>query len=391
MIYTRQFILLCTSSFLFFASFNMIIPELPAFLTDLGGADYKGLIIGLFTLTALISRPFSGKLADTVGRIPVIYLGVIMSFLCGLLYPFLLSVSGFLLLRLLHGFSTGFTPTGTSAYIADVIPADRRGEALGMLGLISNIGTALGPALGSEIARQHSVNTMFYIASAFALFAMLLLLRLRETLAQPQPFRWKLLRIKADELWEPRVLAPSLVMAMCLFAYGIILTLIPDFSEHLGLQNKGWFFTYYTLSSLLIRVIAGKVSDRYGRVIVLKIALIILILALYWIGFATNGFQLLVGACIFGVAVGMYSPTLFAWVVDLSPTSAVGRGMATVYMALELGIGLGALMAGGLYQNEVANIYSIFLIAIALDVLALLFLQFGLKYVLPKEDPDIGK
>ncbi len=278
MIYTRQFILLCTSSFLFFASFNMIIPELPAFLTDLGGADHKGLIIGLFTLTALISRPFSGKLADTVGRIPVIYLGVIMSFLCGILYPFLLTVSGFLLLRLLHGFSTGFTPTGTSAYIADVIPADRRGEALGMLGLISNIGTALGPALGSEIARQLSVNTMFYVASAFALLAMLLLLRLRETLAQPQPFRWKLLRIKADEIWEPRVLAPSLVMAMCLYAYGIILTLIPDFSEHLGLQNKGWFFTAYTLSSLIIRVIAGKVSDRYGRVIVLKFALIILIL-----------------------------------------------------------------------------------------------------------------
>ena len=50
----------------------MIIPELPAFLTSLGGEDYKGLIIALFTLTAGISRPFSGKLADTIGRVPII-------------------------------------------------------------------------------------------------------------------------------------------------------------------------------------------------------------------------------------------------------------------------------------------------------------------------------
>ncbi|WP_416866517.1 MAG: hypothetical protein ACMVP2_02035 [Imperialibacter sp.] len=54
-IYTWQFMLLCFSSLLFFSSFNMIIPELPAFLTSIGGGDYKGLIISVFTLTAGLS------------------------------------------------------------------------------------------------------------------------------------------------------------------------------------------------------------------------------------------------------------------------------------------------------------------------------------------------
>ncbi len=53
----------------------MIIPELPSYLTKLGGGEYKGLIISLFTLTAMISRPFSGKLTDKIGRIPVMVLG----------------------------------------------------------------------------------------------------------------------------------------------------------------------------------------------------------------------------------------------------------------------------------------------------------------------------
>ena len=108
-----QFGLLCVSNFLFSASFNMMIPELPDYLTKLGGAEYKGLIIALFTLMAGISRPFSGKLTDTIGRVPVMIFGSLVCVVCSLLYPVLTSVAGFLLLRFFHGFSTGFKPTAT--------------------------------------------------------------------------------------------------------------------------------------------------------------------------------------------------------------------------------------------------------------------------------------
>lgn len=119
---TKQFALLCASSALFFGSFNMVIPELPDYLTSLGGEDYKGLVISLFTLTAMASRPFSGKLTDTVGRIPVMVFGSAVCVVVALLYPLLASVSGFLTLRFFHGMSTGFKPTATAAYIADIVP-----------------------------------------------------------------------------------------------------------------------------------------------------------------------------------------------------------------------------------------------------------------------------
>ena len=110
-IYTTQFLLICLSSLFFSASYNMLIPELPSYLTGLGGAEYKGLIIALFTLTAGLSRPFSGKLTDTIGRKPVLIIGALVCVITGMFYPILTSVSGFLFLRLLHGFSTGFSPT----------------------------------------------------------------------------------------------------------------------------------------------------------------------------------------------------------------------------------------------------------------------------------------
>jgi MFS family permease len=180
-IYSSQFWLLCISATLFFASFNMIIPELPEFLTKLGGADYKGLIISLFTVTAMLSRPFSGKLADRLGRKPVIIFGGVVCLICSLFYPWLTSLFGFFLLRFFHGFSTGFSPTGVSAYVSDVIPADRRGEAMGFIGTAGAIGMASGPAIGGAVANQFGLHAMFYFSSFFAFVAIAITLGLKET------------------------------------------------------------------------------------------------------------------------------------------------------------------------------------------------------------------
>ncbi len=155
----------------------MIIPELPEYLTLLGGAEYKGLIISLFTITAMLSRPFSGKLADKIGRVPVMIFGAAVCLVCSLFYPIVTTLAGFFLLRLVHGFSTGFTPTGTTAYLSDIIPAQRRGEAMGLLGTASAVGMAAGPALGGSLANQLGLDFMFYCSSFLALVSIALLVR----------------------------------------------------------------------------------------------------------------------------------------------------------------------------------------------------------------------
>ncbi|MFD2514555.1 MFS transporter [Pontibacter locisalis] len=378
-VYGLQFGLLCLSSFLFFASFNMIIPELPDYLTSLGGAEYKGLIISLFTLTAGLSRPFSGKLADKIGRIPVMVVGGLVCIIAGFIYPLTGSVAAFLLLRFLHGFSTGFTPTGTAAYVADVIPLQRRGEAMGLLGLSGSLGMAAGPALGGAIANQFSMDTMFYASSFAAFLSVAVLVRMHETLDNPHRFRMGLLSISRKEIFEPRVVSPSVVMLFSTFSFGTVLTIIPDFSEFLGIQNKGLFFTSFTLSSLAIRFLAGRASDKYGRINVLRVSNGLLTIAMVLIGFCVSATQLLLAGALFGVAVGMNSPTVFAWTIDLSHESHRGRAMATMYIALEAGIGLGALCSGWLYSNEADNFPIVFWVAAACAAVSFLYLLLFVK------------
>ena len=265
----------------------MLIPDLPAYLTSLGGAEYKGLIIGLFALTAGLSRPFSGKLTDKIGRVPVMAVGSLVCVVCGLL-----------LLRLIHGFSTGFKPTATSAYVADAVPPGKWGEAMGIHSLFFSTGMAIGPAIGSAITQLYSIDVLFYCSSLFALFSIVIIFNMKETLKDKEVF---------------------------------------------------------TIASLLIRFVAGKASDRYGRKVILKVSIALLFFALLWIAtFQTvNGF--LIGAVLYGIATGMLSPAVSAWTIDLSDADKRGLSVATMYIALEAGIGLGAFFSGWFVSDKIGR------------------------------------
>lgn len=373
--YSLQFWLLCTSSLMFFASFNMIIPELPSYLTSLGGGEYKGLIISLFTITAMLSRPFSGKLADSVGRVPIMMVGSLVCFVCSAFYPVLTGVLGFFLLRLIHGFSTGFTPTGQTTYLSDIVPAKRRGEAMGFLGTAGTIGMAGGPALGGTITNQFSQEAMFYCSSFFALCSIIILIGIKETLTTKKKFSKSMLKINKADLFEPRVLTPCLVMVLCAFSFGAVYTVIPDFGEFTGIRNKGLLFTYFTVASLLVRFIGGKASDYYGRAQVLKISTVVLTTAMLIIGMAETSFGLILGVSLYGFAHGITSPTLLAWASDLSDENRKGRGLASLYIFMEMGIGLGAFISGFIYSNNSANFIYTFFACALLSALAFLYLM----------------
>ena len=356
----------------------MMLPELPHYLAGMGGGQYKGWIIALFTLTAGLSRPFSGKLADTVGRLPVMFIGTFACVVCSLLYPQLHFVVGFLVLRFFHGFSTGFKPTGSSAYVADIVPPQRLGEAMGILGISLSVGASASPPLGSWLVQAYSINVLFYTSAVLALGSVVILLNLKETLPNRQPFRWGLLRISRDDIFDPLAVPAGIMMLCCYFSYGVILTLVPDLSDHLGVHNRGMFFTIFTLASVSTRLFAGKMSDRLGRVPVLQAsALLIGIGMLAFANVATpNGLYL--ASVLFGLGIGVFSPAISAWTVDLGEPSRKGRALATMFIALEIAIGGGAALAGWWFADQTSRMPAVFYLAAGLSFAGFLYLKFNL-------------
>ena len=372
--YSKNFWLMCLAMFFFMTSFNLILPELNNYISILDGADKKGLIITLFTISAAISRPFSGKLADTIGRKKVIYLGIICSFIVMLIYPFSYSVLFFLILRFLHGFSAGFAPTGATALLTDLIPEKSRGHAMGIWGTFISLGIGVGQTLGSWIYLSFCFTILFLIGALFSLIAFILVFWIKETLVNQQEFNFKLLKISWKDVFEPNVLPAAFVMLLSAMCSGMIFVLTPDLSTYLGISNKGFFFGIYVIATILIRLLTSSLSDRIGREKTLLIGCFILVISMLLVGTSNSIVSYIFAAIIFGIATGITSPTMFAWTADLSHEDRRGVGAGTMFIALEFGIMFGALLTLVSYDSTKSTIFITFLIGAIMATIACIYL-----------------
>lgn len=378
--YGKNFWLLSLSMFFFMTSFNLILPELNSFITELGGADKKGLIITLFTISAAISRPFSGKLTDTIGRKKVIYLGIFFSMLISWLYPFSFSVFFFLSLRFLHGFSAGFTPTGTTALLTDLIPANKRGQAMGIWGTFISLGFGVGQFSGSWIGINFGMDALFLIAGIISVISGLFLLRVEETLENPQKFDGSQLKVNWTDVIEPSVVPAAIVMILTASCSGIIFVLAPDISGFLGIENKGFFFGFYVISTIFVRLFTSSLSDRIGRRETMLIGVCILLLSMILLSRVDSYNSFVLAAIVFGLATGVSSPTLFAWTADLSHIKRRGVGAGTIFIALEAGIMLGSSSTIITYDNTPQSIQNVFVFGVIMSILAILYLLWHKAY-----------
>lgn len=360
------------------ASFGMIMPELPGFLTKLGRPDLIGWIVGLFTIGAFSSRFISGRIADSAGRRPVMLFGTWVTMIAGLGYiligwlqPELSSawrgvpmvVWLFLLLRFLHGMSTGFRPTGTTAFLTDTTPLNRRGEALGYLGVAGNAGMAGGPALGSWLTVEFGYDAMFLTSSALGVLALILTLRLPESLPNSRKVRLQDLNVFSGPVLDWSSWPASMALLPVAFAFGAFLTITPDFVDSLGYVYKGSFNTIIVIASISMRLFAGKASDRLGRVPLLIIGSALLAVGMFGLALAQSQLTAALAGVVYGMSIGINMPAIFAWTADLAKPGKTALALGTMLMALEVGIGAGAVFSGHRFAGDVNAIPSLYAIS----------------------------
>ncbi|HHZ96674.1 MAG TPA: MFS transporter [Flavobacteriales bacterium] len=355
------------STVMFMASFGMMLPELPGYLNTMGAGHLIGYIVGLFTLGALVSRLFSGKIADKAGRRVVMLIGTAVTAIAGFCYVLLGYISGldfiaiesgmlavwlFLGLRFFHGLSTGFRPAGSSALLTDIVPVERRGEALGFLGVAGNAGMAGGPAIGSLLAVEWGYDSMFIASSLLGIASLLITLKLPETLPGARPIKRSDLNVFKGKNFERAAWPAAISLLPVALAFGVFLTITPDFVEDLGYKYKGLFNTIVVVASISMRFVAGKASDKYGRVPILAIGGILLFLGMGILSYATTQFTAVIGGVIYGLSIGVNMPTIFAWTADLAPKGKIALAIGTTLVALEIGIGFGAFVSGSLFSSD---------------------------------------
>ncbi|MFG1625675.1 MFS transporter [Kribbella sp. NPDC049227] len=132
-------------------------------------------IISGFLLGYIAVLPLIGRIADVVGRTPVL-VGALILFAVGSLitagaYDLSLVVTG----RFLQGVGGGGLVPATLALVADLWPADRRGLPLGVVGAVQELGAVLGPLLGAAVLAVADWRYIFWLNLTVAVLLALLL------------------------------------------------------------------------------------------------------------------------------------------------------------------------------------------------------------------------
>ncbi|NMA80611.1 MAG: MFS transporter, partial [Jeotgalicoccus halophilus] len=166
-IWTKDFIIIVIANFFIFTSFQMTLPTLPLYVQEIGSNEtWVGIIVGIFTFSALLIRPFGGKMLDTTGRAPVFITG--LAILVISLYSLAVSTTILILVavRIVQGIGWGLSNTASGTIASDLVPKDRRGEGLGFFGLSGNLALAIGPALGLFLVNHIEFSTLFIICGS---------------------------------------------------------------------------------------------------------------------------------------------------------------------------------------------------------------------------------
>jgi MFS family permease len=340
---TPAFLFLWGGTFSFYLSFYLLLPALPLYARGLGIPESQiGLIIGVFALSSMVVKPVAGWAADRFGRRPLLLAGAALFALASALYGASHTAAALLGVRIVHGAGMGLYPTGSGAMAADLTPAHRRGEAMGLWGAAGNLALALGPLGAVWIAERLGFAWLFAMSTGVALIALLLARAQRESVARRRD-----LPLSVQAMLSPAVAFPCLVLFCLMATYGIQAAFLPLYAQTRG-ANPGVFFLVLALVVALVRGWAGQISDRAGRAPVAAAGMALTAASLVALAVGADPGTLAAAGALYGLGFGAAQPALMAWAVDLVPLAQRGTAMGTFYTALELGIAMGAIGFGPL-------------------------------------------
>jgi MFS family permease len=343
-ILTAAFMTAAIANFLFFTGLAGFV-LLPLHLRRLGATDGQlGLIMACYSATAIVVQPVVGAWVDRGGRRTFLVTGAVLT--SGVAFLFAAAPDAlrlFPILRALQGaaFSVFFIANFT--VVVDLVPPDRRSQALGIFGISGLVSGAVGPALGELLVQAAGFRGLFLAAAALPLLAAAISARL-DLPPEPRP-------IPAGEglsgLLRGIAGAPRLPMTLGAafgLGQGVMFTFFPTYAADLGVRWVGLFAVAYSSAALVLRATASGLADTVGRRAVIIPALALQVGAtvlLAGLGLIERGLGLPVGpflavaGLLAGAAHGFLYPALTALVVDVTPPERRGR-VVGVFMAFIL-------------------------------------------------------
>ena len=329
-LFRKDFVFIIIINFLVFLNHLAILATFPFYIEALGGSEaVAGMAVALFCVVSVVCRPFIGWMLDNGKRKMILAVGLLGMLLMPLGYLFLHTLVLAFVCRMVHGAALAFSNTSTATIATDSVPRSRFAEGMGIFGLATALATAVAPAIGLALMEKCGFSVLFLFGSLSIALALVLffLLKAPNIAVEKKPLSLK-------GLFDKNAVPASLTAVVFMFTYGALENFAAKFAAEKGLPSGGLFFVIMAVTVLIMRMTAGKVTDRHGEGI-----------------FAYSCNIAMFAAVLSGFGFGGLEPALQSMAVAIAPPEKRGSANSTFLCAYDIGIGIGGAIAGGLISS----------------------------------------
>jgi len=356
-----------------YITYYAILSALPLYLVnDLhASAVQVGFVVGAYTIASVLVRPFSGFMLDRFGRRTIFLLALIVYSLLFAGYLVAITITAIILLRFAQGLAWGFTTVSGSTIAVDIIPTSKRGEGIGYFALSTTLGMSVGPVIGLFVCHKWGYVAMFVagciIGVASLACAYAIHMRKRFVVG-------KRIKLERNSLFDKNSIRPSMNVFITMIAYGGLLSFIALYGQELGIQDSSLYFLIFSVGIAAARLTSGKEFDKNGPRRIITLCIILLIIGFPLLALAEDAVLFYISAIIIGFGNGVIFPTFQSMVNNIADPAHRGAANSTLYTAVDLGMGLGMIMAGFIAQQ--ISLSAIFWTSALVCAAGLLFFRF---------------
>ena len=398
-LWTPAFILVLLIALLSFTICQGLNNGTPIYLSYSGGTNlYAGLLILEFSLAAAGVRIIVGRIIDRSSRRTIMLTGALFT-LAGsfgaVIFPYL---EAQVVYRALQGLGFGLCTTAASTAAADIVPLERLGEGLGYYGLGQSLGMVIGPSLAIVLVSFSYHEALFVGMTLLAVMLIAAVLGctyekhperldptcayrigLRERGAGERPTGASAdagtgrtrgdgaegapgkdagtdrdpaasvdapVRRGLGAVFEIAALPGALPMLISCLGYAIVTNFVSKYGMEQGLPNPGFFFICAAVTMTAVRLGGGRLLDEVPPRILVGLPIACGIGCFALLALTDSSVAFYGAGALFGLSMGLCFPLYNTVAVRCSPLDRRGAATALYLLANDLGVGIGAVIAG---------------------------------------------
>lgn len=351
----------------------MINPIVSSFAVALGAAaSFAGVVSGLNPLSATVLRPLAGVVLGRGDRTTLLIvascIGAASSLSCAMFasMPFLVAS------RVILGASFVIKSSIVVSFASAVVPKDKVGQGVGLIGLAYTVSLAIAPGIGSAIGSAFGYHAAYLVSGALFVAAICTALLIRassrvhvesagsENEGEGERRADDRKRVQGNEnggkraglsaLFHIATIPFGLVAIFETLVQGALSYLLLLVADERGVEGASAFFFVYAIVTVLARPFSSRLYDRFGIAKVFYPEAVIMITCPIVLMFAYSLPLYLVAAVAFGLGWGSIHPTFQAESVRGVRPADAALAANTYYMGSDIGMALGPIVGGAVLQ-----------------------------------------